>query len=169
MTKSSLICILFVLLFIKCNSQSIKVGDIFPDIELKNSDQQTIKLSSLKGHTILVEFWASWCAPCRKSNKSLINLYNKEKSVDFVTGTGLEVYWVSIDSEKNKWIYAQKEDELPISNSVIEPEGLNSKLTRKLNIESIPFNVLLDGNLKVVDFNLKINELKLLLKKLKEK
>jgi hypothetical protein len=79
------------------------------------------------------------------------------------------VYWVSIDSEKNKWIYAQKEDELPISNSVIEPEGLNSKLARKLNIESIPFNVLLDGNLKVVDFNLKINELKLLLKKLKEK
>ena len=160
---------MFVLLFIKCNSQSIKVGDIFPDIELQNADRQTFNLSSLKGHTILVEFWASWCIPCREMNRALTLLYNEDKLVDFVSGYGFEVYWVSFDTERNKWIKAQNDDNLPITNSVIEVDGLNSDLARQLNIQSIPCNVLLDGNQKVIDKNLNIDDLRHLLKKLKEK
>src|SRR5512141_578090 len=96
----------FLILLSTTLKAQVKVGQMAPEISLPDSKDSIINLSSLKGKVVLIDFWASWCRPCRAAIPSVVKLYEKYKS------KGLEVYGVSIDEKKNAWLKAVKQDNI---------------------------------------------------------
>ena len=84
----------------------INVGDSIPSITLKSSSNKDINITSFKGKHILIDFWASWCAPCRLGNKKLVKLYNE------VSSDKIEIIGISIDTDVNKWLKAIEKDKI---------------------------------------------------------
>jgi thiol-disulfide isomerase/thioredoxin len=119
------------------NNPSIAVGDSYVDIEGLNLEGQKIRLSDLHGKYILLDFWASWCGPCRKENPNLVNIYKKYKA------KGFEIYSFSIDTNLESWKKAVKIDSLTWTN-VIDQAGSFSKMTAKYEVQAIPSSFLIN-------------------------
>ncbi len=120
-------------------NNALNIGAAMPEITLPNPDGNLMKLSSLKGKVVLIDFWASWCKPCRMENPNVLNIYNKYHA------QGFEVFGVSLDEEKESWVNAIHKDGLPWTQ-VSDLKGWSSPLCSAYNINSIPFTVLLDRN-----------------------
>ena len=125
-------------------SGNIAVGKMAPEITLPNISGQTRALSSLKGKVVLLDFWASWCGPCRKENPNVVSVYNKYAS------KGFDVFSVSLDENKSAWEAAIKKDGLVWNNHVSDLGGWKSAVVPTYEIESIPFPVLIDKEGKIV-------------------
>ncbi|MGG9964504.1 TlpA family protein disulfide reductase [Ferruginibacter sp. SUN106] len=121
----------------------IKVGAPVPEISLPNVKDSMVSLSSFKGKVVLIDFWASWCGPCRESNPGVVKLYNKYKD------KGFEVFSISIDNKKNDWIKAIKHDKIKYTQ-VNDNGGWNGKVPAAFGVEMIPTSFLLDKNGNVV-------------------
>jgi peroxiredoxin len=134
------------------------IGRVMSDINLPDPKGEMIKLSSMRGQYVLVDFWASWCRPCRMENPNVVKAYKKYHS------KGFEILGVSLDDNSNKWKTAIEADNLTWKH-VSELKGWQSDVCRKYNINSIPFSILLDKEGKIVATNLRGEELD---KKLKE-
>jgi len=132
--------------------QSFQVGDALPDIALKDTSGNELKLSSLRGKYVLVDFWASWCGPCRMENPNVVETFNKYKD------KGFTVYGVSLDSDKSRWIKAIKADGLSWSH-VSELKGWSSAVCQQFSVFSIPSNFLIDPQGKIVGMNLRGEDL----------
>ena len=137
----------------------INIGAIAPEINLKSPDGKLIALSSLKGKVVLLDFWASWCRPCRAENPNVVRLYNKYKD------KGFTVYSVSLDQNKDKWMAAITQDQLTWSNHVSELTGWKSSAGNKYGVSSIPKTFLIDAKGKIIAYDLRGNDLE---KKLSE-
>lgn len=137
-----------------------EVGKKAPDIELTDLNGQTIKLSSLKGKVVLIDFWASWCGPCRKENPYTVEIYNAYKD------KGFTVFSVSIDQNKDKWIKAVEKDELIWPYHVIDPKGWYGKAATAYKVEAIPATFLIDKEGTIVATDLRGAELDQFLKKM---
>ena len=137
----------------------INIGAIAPEINLKSPDGKLIALSSLKGKVVLLDFWASWCRPCRAENPNVVKLYNKYKD------KGFTVYSVSLDQNKEKWLAAIAQDQLTWSNHVSELTGWKSSAGNKYGVSSIPKTFLIDSKGKIIAYDLGGNDLE---KKLSE-
>jgi peroxiredoxin len=124
------------------------IGQVAPEIELPNPDGQLIKLSSLRGKYVLVDFWAKWCGPCRKENPNVVKAYNKYKD------KGFEVLGVSLDRNREDWIQAINEDGLTWTQ-VSDLKYFDSKAANDYNISAIPFSILLDPEGKIIAKNLR--------------
>ncbi|MBS1511582.1 MAG: TlpA family protein disulfide reductase [Bacteroidetes bacterium] len=124
-------------------SAQVKVGDMMPDIKLPNVNDSAVSLSSFRGKVVLVDFWASWCGPCRQTNPSVVRLYKKYKD------KGFEVFGVSIDAKKKDWLKAIKQDKITFTQ-VNDKGGWDGKVPTAFNITMIPTNFLLDQNGKVI-------------------
>ncbi len=139
----------------------IKAGQPAPEIALPDTKGNVVALSSLKGKVVLIDFWASWCGPCRAANPGVVRLYSKYKD------KGFEVFGVSIDSEKDKWLKAIQHDRIKYTQ-VNDNSGWQSKVLEKYNVEAIPATFLLDktGMIVAVDLEAKAleNKVKQLLK-----
>ena len=122
-------------------------------------DGKLIALSSLKGKVVLLDFWASWCRPCRAENPNVVRLYNKYKD------KGFTVYSVSLDQNKDKWMAAITQDQLTWSNHVSELTGWKSSAGNKYGVSSIPKTFLIDAKGKIIAYDLRGNDLE---KKLSE-
>jgi thiol-disulfide isomerase/thioredoxin len=133
----------------------LSVGSLAPDITLNSPDGKTISLSSLKGKVVLVDFWASWCRPCRAENPNVVRIYNTYKS------NGFEVYSVSLDKDKEAWIKAINDDHLIWPSHVSDLGYWQSSVVKLYNISGIPFTCLLDKEGKVVAKGLRGEELEL--------
>jgi len=108
---------------------------------------------------VLVDFWASWCGPCRASNPHVVKLYKKYQE------KGFEVYGVSVDDEKAAWTKAIRQDKLKYTQ-VIAGDALNSKITAKYGVEYIPTTFLLDKTGKIVAIDIEGKELENKIKEL---
>jgi thiol-disulfide isomerase/thioredoxin len=126
--------------------QLLKPGNVFEDFTMKNDHSRKFKFSSLKSKYVLIDFWASWCGPCRGNHPYLREAYLKTKSA------GLEIISISLDEDRKKWLEAIKQDKLEWLN-VSELNGRNNTIALKYKITGIPFSVLLDENRKIVLVN----------------
>lgn len=136
----------------------ISIGGEIHDIVLRDTSNQEIKLSSLRGSYVLIDFWASWCQDCRKENPNLVNLYEKYKHKKF------DILGISLDKEKKEWIKAIKKDKLKWKH-VSELRGWDSPIVKEYQITNIPSNLLISPEGKIIAKNVSINELE---KKLNE-
>jgi peroxiredoxin len=126
------------------------IGEMAPDIALKNPYGEVMTLKSLRGKVVLIDFWASWCRSCRIENHSVRKAYNKYKDSNFDIGEGFEVYSVSLDSDAAIWQKAIKNDRLDWKYHVSDLKKWDSPLVELYNFRYLPHNVLIDSNGRIV-------------------
>ncbi len=125
------------------------IGSIPPEIALQDTNGRVVKLSSLRGKYVLVDFWASWCRPCRGESPNLVKAYKKYHN------KGFTIYSVSLDQSKENWLAAIKKDQLGAWTHVSDLKGWQCVAARAYNINSIPSNFLLDKDGKIIAKNLR--------------
>jgi len=130
------------------NLRKLAIGSIAPEIELPNPQGDIVKLSSLRGAYVLIDFWAAWCGPCRKENPNVVNMYNKYRE------KGFEIFGVSLDRNREDWIKAIDNDGL-IWTHVSDLKYFNSEAARIYNINAIPATYLIDRQGKIIGKNLR--------------
>jgi len=130
-----------------------------PEVALPSATGDTILLSSLKGKVVLLDFWASWCKPCRASNKGLVKLYPKFKD------KGFEILGVSLDEDKADWKKAIKQDKINWLQ-VNDPGGWQSPTVMQWRINAIPTSYLINRNGELIAMDLEGKELEKALKEI---
>ena len=142
-----IVSFLLLMCFAFTSSVSLQNGEIAPEIELVNPVGKLIKLSSLKGKMVLIDFWASWCGPCRQENPNVVEAYAKYNKMKFKNGKGFEVFSVSLDRAQEPWVKAIADDKLVWKNHALDKDGIAS---RAYGASSIPFGILIDGDRKII-------------------
>jgi len=158
----SLLLILFWASNLFAQENTIQIGNYAPEIKLPKPDGKIITLSSLKGKLVLIDFWASWCAPCVKEQPELKALYKKfaldRKDKKF------EILGVSLDKDKESWLNTIKRfkiDWLQVSDL----KFWRSKVASDYFIEGLPYNVIIDEEGKIIAINLNGSDLELFIEK----
>ncbi len=153
----------------QASSQKVKVGVDAPAISLPDPNGKTRSLAELKGKVVLLDFWASWCGPCRRKNPEVVALYNKYKDKGFTVfsvsldglddktkakiGDDKEVLKSKMDEEKSKWLGAIKADNLSWDTHVSELKKWDTTASKEYGVTGIPMTFLIDKNGKVAVIN----------------
>ena len=128
--------------------KTVDIGQPMVDIAMLDTLGNTIKLSDLKGKLVLVDFWASWCGPCRRENPNVVALYNEYKDRNF------EIFGVSFDNSDDKWRKAIQDDKLTWVH-VSDLQGWNSAAGKLYGVRSIPHTVLINEEGIIIEKNLR--------------
>ena len=136
-----------------------KAGSEAPEINLPDPSGKNIALSSLRGKVVLIDFWASWCGPCRKEMPNVVAAYKKYKS------KGFEIYGVSLDKELQPWVEAIKKEGITWIQ-VSDLRYWDCVAAKQYNVQSIPFTLLLDKEGKIIAKDLRGDKLEAKLKEL---
>lgn len=112
-------------------SAQLKIGDKMPNIVLRNQNNEEVNVNQFKGKFTLIDFWASWCAPCRLGNKKLVKLHNE------VSADKMEIIGISIDIDANKWLKAIEKDKIKFTQ-LIDPNGFEANAALVFGVEELP-------------------------------
>lgn len=133
--------------------KSLAIGSVAPEFTLNDSAGNPVKLSDFRGKYVLIDFWASWCGPCREENPNVVEAYNQFKDKNFT------VFGVSLDKSKSAWQKAIETDKLTWTQ-VSDLKGWNNSAAELYSIQAIPQNFLLDPAGKIIARNLRGEDLK---------
>jgi len=126
--------------------KGLNIGERAPERASPSPNGEIIKLSSLRGKIVLIDFWASWCLPCRRENPNLVRVYHRFKDARFKNGAGFTIYSISLDQDKARWLGAIAADKLVWNNHVCDLKGSKSEPATKYDVSSLPSNFLIDRN-----------------------
>ncbi|MFH0999825.1 MAG: TlpA disulfide reductase family protein [Bacteroidota bacterium] len=132
----------------RTKEEMLGLGAVAPNIALPSPEGDTIDLYSLRGKYVLLDFWASWCSPCRMENPNLVSVFHKYKD------KGFEIFQVSLDKTHDAWVAGIKADKLEW-NHVSDLQFWNSVAARLYEVRSIPASFLLDPDGKIIATNLR--------------
>ena len=116
----------------------IDVGDTIPSIALKSTSYTEVNITSFKGKYVLIDFWASWCGPCRLGNKKLVKLHNE------VSSDKIEIIGISIDTDTNKWLKAVEKDKIKFTQ-LIDSKGFDAETAIQFGVEELPSKFLFNA------------------------
>lgn len=157
---------LAILVFSSCGDQASKfsknkarVGEKAPNITLSSPQGKQISLNDLKGKLVLVDFWASWCTPCRIKNPNWVRLYGEYNNANFKKAEGFEIFSISFDRSPENWQSAIIKDGLRWKNHVIDAEGTESRISKTYQVSNIPTNVIIDERGVIVGKNWKYEQI----------
>lgn len=128
--------LILVFFFYGANAQ-LQLGDALPTIKLENTQNETISISSLKDKMILVDFWASWCGPCRVANRKLVKLHA-------TSNDKIEIIGISLDKDPVKWIKAIEKDKIKYTQ-LIDPKGFDAETAQLFGVEDLPSTYLFNA------------------------
>jgi thiol-disulfide isomerase/thioredoxin len=123
--------------------ESIAIGQVAPDFTLETPEGKSITLHAVRGKVKLIDFWASWCGPCRQENPAVKKMYEEYHA------KGLEIVGVSCDTDREKWLKAIEEDALPWAH------GWKTQALKLYGVKAIPFTVLLDKKNRIIATDLR--------------
>ncbi len=125
----------------------LNIGDTAPEIEQAGVDGKNIKLSSIKNKIVLIDFWASWCRPCRMENPTVVKAYNDFKDKKMKGGKkGFTIFSVSLDQNADAWKQAITADGLVWDSHTSDLKGWGNAVAQTYGVRSIPTNFLIDGD-----------------------
>lgn len=154
-----LLILVFSTVFYKGAASQPRQGQFASEIALPAANGDTLRLSSLKGKVVLLDFWASWCGPCRVANKGMSKLYGKFKN------KGFEIFSVSLDDSKEDWQKAVKKDKITWLQ-VIDRGGWETPTAQRWMIEALPTTYLIDREGRLLAMDLEGKDLENALKDL---
>lgn len=126
-----IVILLFLVGIASTAKAQIKIGEAIPSITLKSTTNNEVEITSFKGKYVLVDFWASWCAPCRLGNKKLVKLHNE------LSSSTIEIIGISIDTDATKWLKAIEKDKIKFTQ-LIDPNGFDANTAIQFGVEELP-------------------------------